>query len=267
MAFELTDAAAKLSSVTPRTERHGDDEVFAISLGFKLTTANTILDRLNPTLRDALYKAVEGQEQLPGVEATTPLLRTRAIDSLSLGACFEGWTLTVPHGIDEDEPIKLGNARVDKFKVTPHEGGSVDLTFRVGSNDIDATEAGLLCAKLGQEIDITLTAPVLASGAPVIDGSTEAFKADHPEAGDLFADGAADQHADDDSAGPGTGSSDDAPFGEAQTGENWPAEAGGADSEGGETDSSAAEFEAGAKAAIEKATGGRRGKRTRAVVE
>lgn len=260
MAFELTDAAAKLSSVTPRTERHGDDEVFAISLGFKLTTANTILDRLNPTLRDALYKAVEGQEVLPGVDATTPLLRTRAIDSLSLGACFEGWTLTIPHGIDEDQPIKIGNARVDKFKVTPHEGGSVDLTFRVGSNDIDATEAGLLCAKLGQEVDISLTAPVIATGAPVIDGSTEAFKADHPEA-DLFADGAADQHAgdfgqaDEDSAGPGTGSSDDA-----------------TDSEGGETDAGgdAAEFEAGMQKALETAgvaPRGRRGRKTSATVE
>lgn len=260
MAFELTDAAAKLSSVTPRTERHGDDEVFAISLGFKLTTANTILDRLNPTLRDALYKAVEGQEVLPGVDATTPLLRTRAIDSLSLGACFEGWTLTIPHGIDEDQPIKIGNARVDKFKVTPHEGGSVDLTFRVGSNDIDATEAGLLCAKLGQEVDISLTAPVIATGAPVIDGSTEAFKADHPEAGDLFADGAADQHAGDfgtdETGAPGAGDSDDA----------------GADSEGGETDQAgdAAEFEAGAAAAIAKAgvaPRGRRGRKTSAAVE
>lgn len=239
MAFELTDAAAKLSSVTPRTERHGDDEVFAISLGFKLTTANTILDRLNPTLRDALYKSVEGQEVLPGVDPTTPLLRTRAIDSLSLGACFEGWTLTIPHGIDEDQPIKLGNARVDKFKVTPHEGGSIDLTFRVGSNDIDATEAGLLCARLGQEVDISLTAPVIANGMPAIDGSVDAFKADHPDAGDLFAAGANEQHAGDfgtDDA-PGTGSSDDA----------------GSDSEGGETDSGAAEFEAGVQKALDSA--------------
>jgi len=255
MPFELTDSPATLRSVTPRTERHGEDEVFAISLGFKLTTANTILDRLNPTLRDALYKAVEGQEQLPGVEPTTPLLRTRAIESLALGARFEGWTLTIPHGIDEDEPIKLGNARIDKFKVTPHEGGSVDLTFRVGSNDIDATEAGLLCAKLGQEVDISLTAPVIAQGAPIIDGTTEAFKADHPEA-DLF-DGTSDQHAGDfgtDDAAPGAGSSDDA---------DWPEP--GADSEGGETDAGgdAAEFEAGAAAAIEKATG-RRGRKTRA---
>lgn len=203
MTFELHDIVATLRSVTPRTEKHGDEDVFAVSLGFKITTANTILDRLSPTLRDALYKAVPDQEQLPGVEPSTPLLRTRAIDTLTLAAVFEGWTLTIPHGIDEDAPIKLGIAKVDKFKLTPHEGGSVDLQFRVGSSDIDATEAGLLCAKLGQEVTITLTAPVIQT-APVIDGTTEAFKRDYPEAGGLFA----EQH--DDTGASGAGDSDEA---------------------------------------------------------
>ena len=35
---------------------------------------------------------------------------------------------------------------------------------------------------LGQEVMVSITAPVVASGTPAIDGSTEAFKADHPEA-------------------------------------------------------------------------------------
>ena len=274
MTFELNDIEATLRSVTPRTEKHGDDDVFAVSLGFKITTANTILDRLSPTLRDALYKAVPDQEQLPGVEPSTPLLRTRAIDTITLGASFDGWTLAIQHGIDEDAPIKLGDAKVDKFKVTPHEGGSVDLQFRVGSSDIDATEAGLLCAKLGQDVVIALTAPAIQSG-PVIDGSAKAFSADHPEAGGLFA----QQH--EGTGAPGAGDSDDA--GTAERGENWPfpqgdgAEAGatasdepqwpaGADAGAGD----AAEFEAGAKEALEKAgvaPRGRRGRKGAWVVE
>lgn len=183
--FELTSPTlATLISVTPRTEIHGEDRVFAISLGIKITAPNTILDGLSPTLRQTLYKAVEGQEQLPGVEESTPLLRTRGIDLLSLAGKLEGWTLTVDHGIDEGDPITLGGCKVDHFKVDPHEGGTVDLMFRIGSTDIDATEAGLLCSKLSQEISIQLTAPERPADA--IDASSSADDLP-PTAGDLFA--------------------------------------------------------------------------------
>lgn len=243
MAFELTAIEATLRSVTPRTEKQGDDDVFAVSLGFKITTANTILDRLNSTLRTALYMPVPDQEQLPGVEPSTPLLRTRAIETLTLGASFEGWTLTIPHGIDENSPIKLGSARVDKFKVEPKEGGSVNLFFRVGSSDIDATEAGLLCAKLGQSVEIALTAPVLTG--VVIDGSVghpglAAKQADENQI-DLLGDATDEfqrQHGGDDTGAPGAGDSDDA--GGPERGDDWPFP----ETEGGGANAAAAAGEA-----------------------
>ena len=227
MPFELLTATpAILTSVTPRTETHGDEKVFAISLGLKLTGANTLLDKLSPTLRTTLYKAVEGQDGLPGIEESTPLLRTRGIDMVNLAGTLEGWTITVDHGIDEHDPITLGGAKVDKFRVSPNEGGSVELLFRVGSNDIDATEAGLLCSHLSQEIMITLKAP--QKPAEAIDGTGADFLADHPEAdaGDLFA----AAHGQDD------GPQDDD----------------GADNEGSTTDvdDDGAEFEAGAAQAL-----------------
>jgi hypothetical protein len=153
---------------------------------------------------------------------------------------LEGWTVAFEHGIGGD--IELGASKVDKFRVKPMEGGSIELLFRVGTSDISEDEAGALFGKLGQEVMITVTAPTIASGTPAIDGTTEAFKADHPDAPGLF-DGASDQHAGDfgtDGPEPGADSSDD-----------WPEP--GADSEGGETDGGAAEFEAGAAAAIAKA--------------
>lgn len=174
MTFEiLTPTDATLTSVTPRTEKHGDEDVFAISLGLKVTAPNTLLDTLAPGLRDSLYKAVEGQEQLPGVEPATPLLRCKVIDTLALAACFEGWTIAIDHGIDESDPITLGGAKVDKFRVVPSEGGSVSIAFRVGSNDIDAAEAGLLCSHLGQGISFTLKAPEARK-----EGTTEATGAE-----------------------------------------------------------------------------------------
>jgi hypothetical protein len=184
MPFEIdTPTAAMLVSVTPRTEVHGEDRVFAISLGLKVTGPNTLLDRLTPTLRPTLYKPVDDQQLLPGVETSTPVLRTRGIEVLHLAGKLEGWLLAVDHGLDADDPITLGGCRVDHFRVMPREGGTVDLLFRIGSNDIDAEEAGLLCSKLSQEISITLKPPVRVPDP--IDASSSA-KDLPPDATDLF---------------------------------------------------------------------------------
>lgn len=177
MPFELTDQPVILNSVTPRTEVHGEDRVFAISLGFKLSGPNTLLDRLSPKLRPMLYRAEEGQEDLPGIEATMPHLRMTGIEQMSFAGQLIGWTLTVDYGIGE--PMKIGDAKVDKFRVVPHHDGIVDILFRVGSSDIDATEAGQLCSQLSQEITISLAAPVRQE-AP-IDGTVAAFNRDHPD--------------------------------------------------------------------------------------
>jgi hypothetical protein len=183
--------------VTPRTEVHGEDRVFAISLGVQIKGPNTLLDQLSPGLRETLYRAVEGQEQFPEVEAVTPLLRAKGIDQIALAKSMEGWTIHIDHGIDESAPITLGGCSIKKFKLVPHEGGSIDLSFSVGSNDIDATEAGLLCSHLSQEIVVTLTAPTPVE--PAIDGTQEAFERDHPsdgmDAGELFAEAHGDDEA------------------------------------------------------------------------
>lgn len=185
--FELIDPiSATLKSLTPRTERHGEDDVFAISLGLSITAPNTLLDRLSSTLRKTLYMPVEGQSQLPGVEESTPLLRSKDIEELKVKGRFEGWTLNVDHGIDASEPITIGDGKCDAFKVLAMEGGTIELSFRFGSNDVDAMEAGLLCSKLHQEVSITLKAP--EKQPEPIDGSQAAFDTDHPDAGQLFAD-------------------------------------------------------------------------------
>jgi hypothetical protein len=191
MPFELTTpTAATLKSVTPRVETHDDDKVSAISLGLSITGPNTILDLLDGgKLRNALYMPVPDQAQLPGVEPSTPLLRASKIDILHLAGKLEGWTATFEHGIDEAGAIVLGYCCIDKFRVRPMEGGTVELLFRIGTNDIDEAEGGALFGKLGQMVMMTLKAPVITADTPVIDGTNEAFERDHPGAGDPDAGG------------------------------------------------------------------------------
>lgn len=266
--FDLpAGARLKLLKTTPNKEHHGDQLVQAISLRLAWETTNENLALLHPQLKDMLFwrpPQMDAQQTVEGVPETTPFLRVPAMAlPLKLDQSFTGYTFTIEHGIDDSSALELYVCSLQKFTVDAKEGGTVTVVWSLGSNkQITRELAGELCELEGSEIVATLTPPAVESGH-VIDGSVDAFNADHPEAGDLFADGARDQHAgdfgqaDDDSAGPGAGSSDDA---------------GGNSSEGGETDAGgdAAEFEAGAAAAIAKAgvaPRGRRGRKTAGAME
>lgn len=174
--LEFTEA--HLATLTPRSERHGDDDKPAVSLALEIVGPNTLLDSIDPTIRPTLYKAVEGQEDLPGIEQSTPVLRCNSIDRVTLPTKHEGWTLQVDDGIDNTDPMTFGSVKVDKLSVEPKQGGSITLRLRVGTSDLDAARSGFLGMHVGQSVWITLTAP--KPGAPVIDGTTEAFERDHP---------------------------------------------------------------------------------------
>jgi hypothetical protein len=190
MPFEIrTMTEARVASVTNRVEKHGDDEAPAVSIGLEIVAANTLLDIIDPNLRPSLYKQVEGQDDLPGVEAATPVLRCHSFETHSLTTAHEGWTMAVDDGIDDTQPMLFGGCKVDKFRVDAKQGGSIELRFRVSTSDVDADKLGKLAMHNGQSIWITLTAPAKGSGA--IDGTTAAFERDHPagegDATDLFA--------------------------------------------------------------------------------
>ena len=116
MPFEiLTLTPATLTSFTGRTETHGKDKVAAVSCRLRFRGPNTLLDKLSPSIRHTLYMAAEGQEDLPGVEPPTPLLRCKDIKTWSPENCYEGWTVTIEHGIDDSSAIVMGACKVDEF--------------------------------------------------------------------------------------------------------------------------------------------------------
>lgn len=186
--FQIQDfTEAMLATLTSRVEKHGDDDVPAVSLGLELTVANTLLDVIDPQIRQTLYKAVDDQEDLPGVEASTPVLRCNSFDRHTLPVKYEGWTLQIDDGFDETKPMSFGSCKVDKMSVEAKQGGSVVLRMRVGTSDLDAARSGFLGMHVGQPVWITLMAPEPKQDA--IDGTTQAFERDHPDATDMFAAG------------------------------------------------------------------------------
>lgn len=205
--FQLLEfTEVHVASVTNRAETHGEDKVPAVSLGLELTGANSLLDSIDPKIREALYTTIEGQDQLPGVEVTMPVLRCNSFDRHTLPTSYEGWTLQVDDGIDDTKPISFGGCKVDKFSFEAKQGGSVELRFRVGTSDVDADKLGKLAMHNGQSIWITLRAPEKKPDA--IDGSSEAFEKDHPDAGSLFA----EAHGDGSEGGADEGLADGAPW-------------------------------------------------------
>jgi hypothetical protein len=219
----LSMTEARLATLTPRAQKHGDEEVPAVSLGLELTVANTLLDCIDPAIRQTLYKAVEGQDQLPGVEPATPVLRCNSFEKHTLPRKYEGWTLQVDDGIDDTQPMTFSGCKVDKLSIEAQQGGSVILRLRVGTSDLDAERSGMLGMHVGQSIWITLTAPEKQPDA--IDGTTAAFEADHPEASDMFAAAHADGEVGDggtDDDGPEDGEDDEGGVDVTGSAEKWP---------------------------------------------
>jgi hypothetical protein len=54
-----------------------------------------LLDLFSKTIRRTVYKAVEGQEQLPGMEDTTLTLQSKYLTEWSPDTCLEGWRVIV----------------------------------------------------------------------------------------------------------------------------------------------------------------------------
>ena len=162
--FSLDSATARLASVNPRAEIHGDETVAAADLGITLDLANDVLSHFGPRLREALFmKAPKAEAAQQGeLEAVKPVsdlphLRNQCIEG-ALRIAFEGvgYTSTIGYGLGE---IALRDVRVTKVRVTPKEGGTVSLGLQLQVTRPDAGDLGRLCQLIGNEITITLEPP------------------------------------------------------------------------------------------------------------
>lgn len=241
--FKISEMTkATIDSVTPRVEKHGDDDRPAVSLKLSIEAPNTLLDAIDPNIRRALYMAKPDETpELPGVEQSTPVLRCNSFEKHTLTTAHEGWTLGVDSDIDETEGMRFGGCKVDKLSVEAKQGGSIVLSFRVGTSDIDADRMGWLGMHNGEDIWITLTPP--EPKAEAIDGTTGHPGVSGPTAEDLFAAG-----------GPDPADSEGGETDVAGRGDNWPLPRG--DAQGG--DGASADLQPGASRAARTERGYRK---------
>lgn len=174
MPFELlSPTAVKLMHVNLRPEKHGDEDVPAIDLKFCLAASNAALDMFHPKLRDALYynaEAEQGQEQIDGVPEVLPNRRFTAMEPIDWDLELPNRIVVVDWGLGDDSNIKLHDCRVNRFKISPIEGGTVEIEFRVQTSQIPEGALDKLSKKLKQETAISILPPTEKPDA--IDGTT-----------------------------------------------------------------------------------------------
>ncbi len=194
--FDLPQLARLgLKKVTPRKENHGQDLIQAISLRFEWAPMeSTALDMLAPGLLDMLFwtpPEVAQQLELEGMPMVKKHLRVPSVAMpIKVDMEFIGYTLTIEHGIDDSSALQLYSCELSKFTVEAKDGGFTTIGFSLASNKQMTPElVGQICALEGEEVIATLEAPLIPMDQP-IDGTTEAFKEDHPDATDMFTAGA-----------------------------------------------------------------------------
>lgn len=157
--FDLDHQTAKLQSLTPRQECHGEDRVPAFSLGIAWRTTNDLLSELDSTLKFALYKKDEGQEDLINDPSHVTKLK---FPLLKGPLCWDwsgaGYVMTIHYGVSGKTDIRIEDVVLDKLKIDPQDGGELIVSVKADCRPTPM-QMGELCTMLGSEITISLLPP------------------------------------------------------------------------------------------------------------
>lgn len=170
-AFRTTTDVT-LSKVNFRKEMHGDEHVQAVDLNMSVDVPNTLLDVIQPGLRETLYfnaDAKAGQANIEGIPETLPNLKFPDLNDgkFSLDGKkrkLAGYELFIDYGLGDDlSNMAFDCCKVVKRQIEVKEGGTVHLTFQVqySGDRLDQETCGKLALLEQDLIAITLIPPVV----------------------------------------------------------------------------------------------------------
>ena len=171
--FELEEPTeVTVQHVNLRGEKHGDETVPAVDLKLSLQIGNDVLSMFDGHLKSALYfkraePASDEQGDLEGVKPVSdmPNLRFPLLGPLKWEAEHTGYTLVIDLGLGGKSALQIDDCKVNNFTVSPLEGGTVEVAWRVQSSNLPEKVLGKLGGIIGHEVDVTLTGPeVVADG-------------------------------------------------------------------------------------------------------
>lgn len=143
--FEIEEGKCELVNKSERLEKHGTEDVLACDLEFIFATDNGILACFAPSLKSALYEKPSVQGELVEDEAHLTALRFPSLGLLKweTGA-LKGAVVTFHGATGEKSNTVLEGVDVNKFRLAPMEGGTVNVHFRVQVSPLDDKLSGKL---------------------------------------------------------------------------------------------------------------------------
>ncbi|MDB5731739.1 MAG: hypothetical protein JWQ03_1634 [Variovorax sp.] len=157
-----------ITNANPRRELHGEEKVRAIDLTFSLTGENTLLDLIEPGLREHHYcnNALKaGQEALPDVVIPLPNLRFPKLPTtFKYGGSekLRGFRFVWDYGIEEAH-VDFTDVVLANLSYEVMEGGSCKIQATIQYNGDDLSDNDLYGELSGLasegEISIKLLAP------------------------------------------------------------------------------------------------------------
>ncbi|VVE33820.1 hypothetical protein [Pandoraea commovens] len=155
--FELEAQQAKLTSVNPRAELHGEDKKPAVDLKFEVAADNGVLANFAADLRGVLYTRPDAQDDLVDPDRLSKLKYPK-MSPFKWELEGVGYTAEIDYGLGGDSNIVLEELKVDGFRIQPMEGGTVIVSFRCIAHP-EEDDMGKLCGLIQRDVTLTLTAP------------------------------------------------------------------------------------------------------------
>jgi len=207
MKFALNDQPIKIDKLSLPTKKVRDGVVKTCIIDFTIEGGNRILDLFDPELIQRFYKPVitdedklrQKQIQIEDQDeqAPMPLLTMTCIKwPVALVNEYTGYKLTVDHGLgdhtfagkDVTSNIIAPEATIKGLRITCKEGGSVIVRGRALVVGMSGADIGKMSDFIKLETKISAEPPQQKQAT--IDGTTAAFKKDHPgaQAGDSVVD-------------------------------------------------------------------------------
>lgn len=124
--FNLSEQEANLNNVHHRVEKFGEGSKLACDLEFSFDSSNDFLSEFHPTLKWSLYDRPQTPD-LADTDSHMPVLRYPKVGRLTWDQDWVNCKLTI-HRLKDN--IVLAECKVNKVRITPKDGGSVEIQFR-----------------------------------------------------------------------------------------------------------------------------------------
>lgn len=169
MKLELNEKEAKIVSVNPRAELHGEDPKPACDVNIEVALTNNDLVLFHPNLKGLLYVKDNERPDLisqDDAEHATMLRFPQLGYPVKWDGEMIGAAVLLHYGTTEKSHIKLPGCVVGKIAIEPLEGGTVVTKLQVQCHP-DEKQMGRLGMMVGTKVPVTITPPEASGDALV----------------------------------------------------------------------------------------------------